>query len=288
MDMIVNVDSECSYEIDDDICFSDNVISKLSTLVDHGGGSNIIKGDSKHVIVGKLLEKTNCNDQLCVLNNPLVVSVLGNDLIEREKEERFKPYGPSNTIEWINDIHIKEVFGKYAKKFKSFYYFPYQMIDFYKFSNKFTKADWIKLIKFGYDKFAVIINTDKWDGGGNGIHWFCIFIDVKSMSAKYGEIIVEYFNSSGNEPLVEILRWFSKLKVDLETKYRDQGKIVDVKFIEPLHRTQVQFDTHSCGVYCLFYIYYRLLGYKVEEFNRNTIYDSKMMKFRQFLFRNRK
>jgi hypothetical protein len=255
--------TECSYEKDDSICISDYIIDKVVE-------NNII---DKNDDIEKLKDKTNCEEQICVIDYLKKEKIIDN--IEYNNELlNFKPKGPTNK-EWVNDKNISEVLLRYSRKFEDFYYFSYQMLDFAEYETKFYNANWVKLINSGFNTFGVIINTDKWSSNGAGIHWFTIFIDARNIN----KITIEYFNSSGNYPYNEILEWFGKIKITLEKEFKNNVELIRVV------RKSLQIDNHSCGIYSLFYQYYRLKGVNYSEFDSDNVYDKKMDKFRKFLFR---
>jgi hypothetical protein len=271
---IEEVITECSYK-EDDVCLSDKLISKIDEYIVE------VQNESdprKKIEVSKKV--IGCGDQACIIDH-MHKKKLINDHEYKGEMMNIKPSGPAVTKDWLNDLNIKEVLHRYNQKFRkrkgtSFYYFPYQMIDFMEFNTSFARADWPQLMEY-YNTFGVVINTDRWKTKGAGIHWFCLFIDAR----KKPLITVEYFNSSGNRPLIEIVNWYHNV---FETSIESAKQGLTSQFIRAVDH-EIQKDKHSCGVYCLFYIYYRLLGVSVEEFKSLTNTDAKMNEFRKFLFR---
>ena len=72
------------------------------------------------------------------------------------------------------------------------------------------------LIKKGYKSYCVVLNTDKCTG--QGIHWLCLFCDFRT-----SPFTIEYFNSSGNKPVVQVQRWMTiqnnNIKIALSDPY---------------------------------------------------------------------
>ena len=273
--------NECSLDIDDKICFSDNVIQAYSNKLEKDGFLIDKDNSDKEAVVDKMLEITGCNTQICILESNKTKPILPEYLVDKEYD-RFKVEGPANTTEWLSDSNIEKILIQLARKYKHFYYFPYQMIDFALFDTKFAKANYPKLISAGYTQFGVVINTDRWSReNSTGLHWFVIVIDAKTDKKT---ITIEYFNSSGNPPQKEILIWFTKTKIHIENVMKDRK----VEFTQITNR-QIQFDDHSCGVYCLFYIYSRLKGILHSKFanKSNNVNDNIVLRFRKFLFRER-
>lgn len=147
------------------------------------------------------------------------------------------------------------------------------MRDFATVKNNKSLAD-INLAKqfsSGYKTFGVVFNTDYSTGGG--IHWFCIF------GEHFGDKIqLEYFNSSGKEPLEEIQEWLNTTKHKIE---KELNIPVNIKYTVGI---EFQDDNHSCGVYCLAYIWCRLEGVPFEWFKDKNFDDDIMHELRKSLF----
>jgi hypothetical protein len=274
-DDIINLHGECAIDVDGNVCVSDELIEVAKAPLR-------ARGRTKEEIMAELQTKTQCNTQMCVLEQLVGKGIINEQRAEAEKKN-FKDAGPALAPEWLSDGDIIKVLQRLAHKYKDFYYFPYQMIDFDLFKTKFSQADYVKLMQAGYRRFGVIINTDRWSTSGGGIHWFAVFIDASSPQSS---VSVEFFNSSGNDPLPEILRWFARIKVKIESTLFEQGRFVPVTFTK-VARGQIQHDDHSCGMYSLFYIYYRLHGVPASDFGVRSasLNDDVLMKFRQVLYR---
>ena len=136
------------------------------------------------------------------------------------------------------------------------------------------------VIKRGYKTFAVILNTDVRTGGG--IHWFALFCDFRT-----NPYTIEYFNSSGKHPRVQVDDWLIKT-VNAINNYKDGNKSTRIlsrakKVI--LYGLQHQQSETECGPYSLYYIYNRLEGVPIEVFEdmnsgRRVIKDREMTTFR--------
>lgn len=149
------------------------------------------------------------------------------------------------------------------------------MRDFEKVGTKLSTIDLADEFKSGRKTFGVVLNTD-WSSG-RGIHWFCLF--GEDLGDK---IMLEYFNSSGKAPLPEIQAWLNKTKHHLEKNLK---KDVTITYTTG---TRFQNDDHSCGVYCLCYIWLRLEKVYANHFNINNFNDKFMNKARNNLFRKNK
>jgi hypothetical protein len=124
-----------------------------------------------------------------------------------------------------------------------------------------------------YKTFAVVFNTDY--STGTGIHWFCIFIDARDEN----KIDIEYFNSSGKNPLPEISKFLLDLKQTLKNKFTNKN--INYKIVS---NSRFQDDNHSCGIWSLTYIWLRLENVPAEWFNPSNIDDSTMHLLRKYFF----
>jgi hypothetical protein len=199
------------------------------------------------------------------------------DLIKRY----FKPEGPKDTFNFLSNHNIDNVlnqfFYKYNDDANKFYNIPFQLRDFEQYGTDLSKMDFYKEITENhYKTFGVVINTD--NSFGSGIHWFCLFID-----ARQPEIIdIEYFNSSGRNPLAEIKTFLHNLDQELKHKFYNK-KTINIKYSS---NVALQEDNHSCGVWSLAYIWLRLEGVPAEWFNPSNIDDSVMHLLRKYFFTN--
>ena len=147
------------------------------------------------------------------------------------------------------------------------------MRDFEKIGSELSRIDLAREFKNGKTSFGVVLNTD-W-AEGNGIHWYCIFGEKRK-----NKIQIEYFNSSGKEPLTETQAWLQKTKHYLMRELKIPVEIV--------YSTGIQFqnDEHSCGVYCLMYLWLRLEGVSNNWFKAENFNDTFMHRARKALFRH--
>lgn len=219
-------------------------------------------------------EKLNCDTELCILKHNKIKEIIGNGVISNLFNERFKPFGPkNNNKEWLSDSNIDDSLRQIAKKKNNnhYYHIPFQMRDFEKNNTELATIDFKEKYDNGYKTFGVVLNTDY--STGRGIHWFAIFIDFRS-----NPITLEYFNSSGEDPLNEIDEWMIK------TKYKLQNIFNKNVCYHKVSKIQHQYDNSSCGLYSIYYIYSRLEGNKWQDFSETRIPDKRMYNFRKYLF----
>lgn len=288
-------DCECTFKINGPICFSKKFIDKYRK-----------EGDTSRSVVDRLMKDNKVKSQYELLEIPEVINRVGKEQVELEKEN-FKDFGPWDSDELINDKNITSLMYQCGQKWKDFYPMPFEMIDFEEQKNNpsiptfLAKTDFIGLVKKGYKTFGCVINTDLWANLGK--HWFAMFIDLRSFldsleKLRKGEINkdqvipiqIEYFNSSGMDPklqihrkMIQILHEFSDYFRSVDSLFANLIKIAEVKKITEL---EIQKSHTECGVFSLIYIFSRLKNKPQSWFEDVGIKDSHMLKFRKRLFLN--
>jgi len=178
----------------------------------------------KNDILSQLKKDTNCSDELCVIKSPLVSKVMPDEDINLLIKKYFKPKGPSKGEDFLSNYNIDETLEQFKKKYinRSFLHIPFQMRDFETIKSELATVDLDSEFKEGIKTFGCVLNTDNSYGGG--IHWFCIFGELLN-----NKVTLEYFNSSGRDPLPEVSAWLYKTKHYLESKiYKVEIKYRDV------------------------------------------------------------
>lgn len=284
--MPVNERSECALGIPGNVCSTKKTINEMKKfLVELNVDSSNL--ESLGGTINEMKKKTQCVTERCILENRNFRSVSDKDSI-LQSIDNLKPKGPSNSTALLSNTNIDEVLKKLTKVFKNFYHMHFQMIDFAGVRTS-TGAEWkvvdgitlspTKLgtinmvddvIDKGYDTFGVVMNTDKRTNGG--IHWFALFCDFRHIPYT-----VEYFNSSGNKPVVEIQDWMRKTEANINTKYKCELVVLS----GVAHQTASETE---CGPYSLYYIYNRLNKKPAFNFQQMPIPDAKMIEFRKMLF----
>jgi hypothetical protein len=286
--VIEDSDNICALGVNRDgtnICMSDIAIKQIS---DQLKKSNIPESSltEKKDVIEQIKKKTNCNDEICILND---YSVSLTDEQREEEKKRIKPKGPADSDKLLHDGNIDTVLSNLTIVFKDFKHMKFQMIDFD--GLKDSSGNWIQkgnqyitptelgtvdmvndVIKKGYKTFGVVLNTDTRNNRGE--HWFCLFCDF-----RVSPFTVEYFNSSGNKPYPQIQDWMAKTCAQIK-----QAGYSVVK--KPLVGTMHQIDSETeCGPYSLYYIYNRVEGVPSDNFQGTRITDAQMLEFRKKLFR---
>ena len=268
---IFNKPSECGFTKEQTaVCSPKHIVYKMADFVEANTG---VKPNDHVKTIGSIKEMMNCNSESCVLKHPEFIKFAKLSNLNHILDEFFKPSGPATHFGLLSNFNIDEVLDQLQEKHSDFLHIPFQMRDFEKIGSELATIDLAEKFKSGTKKFGVVLNTD-WSNG-RGIHWYCIFGEKKD-----NKIIIEYFNSSGKEPLPETQAWIQKQKHYL---HKMLGIPVDVKYSTGI---QFQNDEHSCGVYCLMYLWLRLEGVPNNWFRSDNFNDDIMHKARKVLFRH--
>ncbi len=271
VESIFGKQSECAFTKEQGpVCSPKPVINKMAEYLKIHGHD--VPGDPVK-IVNTMKAKMDCTSESCILKSKDFINFAKNANIHHILDEFFKPSGPATHFGLLSNFNIDNVLDQLSERFPHFLHIPFQMRDFEKVGSELATVDLAREFKNGKTCFGVVLNTD-WSKGG-GIHWYCIFGEKKN-----GKILIEYFNSSGKEPLPETQIWLQKTKHYLAKVLKCQ---VDVKYTTGI---QFQRDEHSCGVYCLMYIWLRLEGISSDWFKTDTFNDSIMHRARKVLFRH--
>jgi hypothetical protein len=260
-------ESECALGVEKvkGDCFDDTVINKIVGAIEQASNMKDVK------------EELKCETNTCVLESNVVSNTLTKqELFESKKA--LKPVGPSNSTALLDNNNIDNVLFNLTGVFKKFRHMHFQMIDFAGDGKSVPPTELGKLdmvadvINNKYDTFGVVINTDVRTGGG--IHWFALFCDFRKPSYT-----VEYFNSSGNPPVLQIQEWMAKTVNQIKgAGYENVRKVV-------LRGLQHQQDSETeCGPYSLYYIWKRLNGVSPMQFQNTRVEDNTMIEFRKHLF----
>lgn len=274
-------DNECSHDVDDNICSRGPMIQNMREFYKMKSGMSA--PGKPEGVVKELGDLLGVNTELQILNHPEFKRFAGRG-VDIEKQERFLPKGPKNTTALLDNFNIDDTLEQLARKYNrnsnhkfKFYHCPFQMIDFEKTKSELSRLSIKSLYEEGYNSFGCVLNTDVSTGPGK--HWFCIFWDGSGAGTKEDPWVMEYFNSSGNYPREPVHDWiYSKIAEASRELNKKMVLCIATKY-------QIQNDRHSCGVYCLAYIYYRLHGKPRGWFIEEGLDDKDMLEFRKKLFR---
>jgi hypothetical protein len=267
-----DINNECAHNLKSkDSCIDSNIIKNLSVLVNKGNG--IITEDKD--IISNLKKVYECSTDSCLLENRDVINILGQNVVNNQLDNNFKPDGPLDKNEWLSNSDIDSVLSQINKKDGNniFKHINFQMRDFEKTGSELASIDFANEYKNnGIKCFGVVFNDDV--STGNGTHWTAMFGDFRKKP-----FTIEHFNSSGAGPQNEMRIWMKKTKMKLEKELNVTVNVIEVSKI------QHQMDNSSCGPYSLYYIISRLEGVSSDAFQKNRIPDNKMWEFRKILFR---
>lgn len=271
IEKIFKVPSECAFNKEQKaVCSPRHVVDKMAHFLKEKDGIDV-KDPVK--VVQNIKERMNCNSESCVIKSPEFINFAKLTHVDKVLDEFFKPSGPATHFGLLSNYNIDRVLDQLEERFPGFLHIPFQMRDFEKVGTELARVDLAKKYREGYKTFGVVLNTDWSDG--NGIHWYCLFGEMKK-----DRIQIEYFNSSGKEPLPETQAWLQKTKHYLT---RELKIPVDIKYSTGI---RFQDDEHSCGVYCLMYIWLRLEGVSANWFRSENFNDPLMHRARRVLFRH--
>jgi hypothetical protein len=271
---IVKGVNECAYDINskNSICMDNNTLKQVTEFAN---SQKNIKITDPELLIKKLKSEYNCNTEACLLNTSEISSEIGSSKVENIIKTRFKPEGPHDSNRWFSNHNIDNVLKQISENPKNskFLHINFQMRDFEKQNTELAKTDFVEKYNEGIRNFGVVFNTDY--STGKGQHWFAVFGDFKKEP-----LTLEYFNSTGTDPLPEIKSWMTKVKHDIVKRLNKQVNVIVVS------KNANQKDNHSCGSYSLFYIISRLNDVPYTFFTNTIIGDELMHKFRKNVFRN--
>jgi hypothetical protein len=288
--LIPDTISECALYLDrapGQPCVSNEILSAIMAAT-----SSTSMADAK--------AKLGCDTERCVLGK--LSSQIGADRVRKEIATVLKLRGPTDT-KLLSNVDIDETLRQWHVGYPAFFPYNFNMLNYasYSFRNGYIEhtPDTLSTILFSdlYEgtspikgltgiKFrcaGCVINSDVYQGAGK--HWMALFVDTRA-----SQWTVEFFNSSGNAPAPEFVRWMEKTRSGLE-QVVDQSngftnKASASTSVEMLKVTSIrhQQSKTECGLYSLFYIWARLHGVPPSYFMENPVPDQLMFEFRQHLF----
>lgn len=284
VDKIFNKTNECHFGKSsagqsEPVCSPKHVVDKMHTFVKEQG-HHVDKNPKK--IVDKMKDLLDCSSESCLLKNKDFKKFVGEDIVQDILDKFFKAEGPATNFDLLSNFNIDDTLEQLQERFKEkhFLHIPFQMRDFEKIGSELATIDLVDQFKNGYRTFGTVLNTDYSSGGG--IHWYCLYGEYDpdfNNGKSNGKVTIEYFNSSGRAPLPETQAWMNKTKHYIEKEMKIP---VELKYTTGI---KYQSDEHSCGVYCLAYIWARLEGIPFQWFKSENFNDEMMHRVRKNLFR---
>lgn len=165
-----------------------------------------------------------------------------------------KPRAPTewseNAQEWLSSDDIDKKEKEFEKVFEGYKYIGTVPMDFDKKSethqclvSALCSIKLPALVKKGYDKFGIVINTDYSDGPGQ--HWVAVYCDVRP-ELEYARMT--YFDSYAKQPEPEIQELMQRWKQQWDAT-GTHSKGMELTY----NKTRHQYKDSECGMYCLYF-----------------------------------
>lgn len=203
-----------------------------------------------------------CPYEYCWLDLDFINNIKDSNLKEKVKYFTFKPKVSTTKNRWLSTQDINNVLQQYQELFPLFKFVGALPSDFY----KVTKVHYNQVFK--YDKIGIIFNLDTHNKPGS--HWVAFLIDNKKKT-------LEYYDSVGKMPNKNIQTFINKMYEYLKQKGYEYNRFYNKK--------KHQFENSECGVYSIYFLIQRLLGFDFDYVTNNVIKDKKMKEFRNVIFR---
>lgn len=226
---------------------------------DDNGKEEIKKRELWNDIYDRL--KDVCKYEYCWIDYEFIKTIPDNELREKIKLFTFKPKMSMHIDNWLSTRDINNVLIQYEKLYDTFKFLGALPSDFY----KIEKIDYSFIDS--YNRIGIVFNLDPHSSSGS--HWVAFLVDNKKRT-------LEYFDSVGNGPNKNIKMFIRKIKSMLDAK--------GTKYKYHYNNIQHQYKNSECGVYAIYYIVQRLLGYSFREICKKVIGDDQMYEFRNNIF----
>ena len=282
-------------------CYNINTLKKIVELYNNQNTKKIdISGsETKQEIYDKIIDRLNCEGDVCVLNklgeNPEFKDIIN------VMEKNLKPKKPNSWIEepnkWTSTSNIDDVMNQYDLAYPEFTFLGTVPIDF---DDKLTgadicvsedlcKIDLNKLWNNGTRMIGVVFNLDPHYKSGS--HWVSLFINLRNCG-------IYYFDSTGTFPPKRVLDLIERIKKQGDTllqnnkkfKMYSKEKIHDIKgnheFRAFFNDTQHQKKNTECGVYSIFFLTEMIKGKSFIDFVDNVYEDDYIAKLRDVFWRS--
>lgn len=171
----------------------------------------------------------------------------------------FKPCLHDSRYAWLSTSDINVIMEQYMEFDPSFKYlgtYPSNILELVDVSDLLKQSRNSK-------KVSMILNFDSHTESGS--HWVAIYIDKISKQ-------IEYFDSIGSYPTKSMLKVLKFLFKTLNFKAYDISR--------PFQR-----EDGECGIYAIYYVLQRILGYTCKEITDLMVTDSGINKYRDILYR---
>jgi hypothetical protein len=274
-------------------CFSDESLIKIAKAYNKQYGEEIkipskfntnIRKKIWDDIKTRLMSYSPCEDDFCLLYNPIVNKINDKDIIENT----FRPEKPvewyNNKYTWLSTTDIENVLKQY-ERYSDFEFIGAVPIDFdYKIGfglcvvTELCKLDLKKILSNGKKKIGIVFNLDPHYLEGS--HWTALFSDLEK-----GETY--YFDSYGVPPPNEVDILMERI-TEQGNKLVKEGilNISNKKGFKSLYNNiRFQYGDSECGVFSLHFITELLDGKTFEEVLSNRITDKRVNEKRNIFYR---
>lgn len=279
LDELLHLSSAYNKYIDDHNLQSDRInLNNISTINRNNNKQDTSQNIKiKRSLVSQLNKKLKniCNDQMCWLKQDFM-KYTNDEYRKKLLYKTFRPVGPSGKFDWLSTTNINQVMTQYEDKYKEFHYLGTFPLDF----------QTLNYIKISYEKirnlitkdnkkvFGIVYNLDKHDEPGS--HWVASYLNFSKKPYT-----IEYFDSVGSEPPIEILNFMNFVKsAIIKCKCIDTNP--EIKLL--INNIKHQLDDSECGVYSINFIVKRLDGVEFKDITNNIIRDHVINKERDKLF----
>lgn len=275
MDDLEKKPSECLFE--KKICSSENDLKLMKEFL-------TTNENDEMELIKLMKKKLNVSTEAKIWENQQFKNFVGDRKAEFILKNKFKPIGPNDSTALLDNYNIDETLRQYQNHSdtlfnRKFYHIPFQMIDFDQTGTELSTFSIGDVIKNKFDCFGVVLNTDI--SSNRGKHWFCLFGDLKHRGTKDDPYTLEYFNSSGNQPMNQVEIFMKRSTYNL---LKEEGKICEIIRSAP---RRLQYSSTECGVWSLMYIRSRLMGYSSKYFYDISANDKDMIAMRAHFFRSK-
>lgn len=202
-----------------------------------------------------------CRYEHCWIDFEFINTIPDRNLRDKIKLFTFKPKMSNRVDNWLSTRDIATILQQYQPLYSTFKSLGAVPSDFYQL-NEFDTT-----LLDSYKKLGIVFNLD--DHRGKGSHWVSMIIDNDRKT-------IEYFDSVGNPPNKNIKRFVSKIYKFLKSR--------DTPYRYMYNNIQHQYKNSECGVYAVYFIVQRLLGYTFSDIKRRIINDDDMSQFRKIIF----
>ena len=203
-----------------------------------------------------------CPYEYCWIDLDFINQIDDKNLKEKLTWFTFKPKMTRTKNAWLSTQDINNVLQQYQEIDPSFKFLGALPSDFY----KVTRVDYNKI--FDYKRIAIVFNLDGHKDPGS--HWVAFLIDNTSKT-------LEYYDSAAQKPNKNIQVFIDTVKSYIES----QGYNYKLYY----NTTKHQFQNNECGVYAIYFIIQRLIGFDFNHITKNVILDKQMNQFRNIIFR---